>query len=110
MIWLLDSIVGHVHVTVFKDKGPLGNEEILNAQAPLGVELCGAGEFRRVIGKGSVKNTGPKIKKWNYVTRRVAIQTKKQSVAEEISARMNRAAQDTFTDHTESADRKGASA
>lgn len=89
MIWLLDSIVGHVHIAVFENKSALRIEEILDAQATLRVELSVAGEFRRVVSQGCVENTRAKIKKRDDVMLGLPVQTKKQSVPDQMTARMD---------------------
>lgn len=104
VVGLLDSVVGHVHIAVFKNEGPLRIEEILNAQASLRVELRVAGEFGRPIINGGVEHAGPEIEKRNDLMPGLAVQAEKQRVADGVPARMERAAQNTFADHAESAD------
>ncbi len=84
-------------------------EKILDAKAALRIELSSSTQFRRARVDRSLENAGARIEKWNNAAFRFSIQTEEERVANQIAARVDGAAQNSFADHTEAADRKSRS-
>lgn len=53
-----------------------------------------------------MENSGAKVKKWNEVMHRLAVQVKEESMTDQKPARMDCTAEDALADHAESADWK----